>query len=175
LDGVDDVAIRQKLALGTVTALCMLSARRQPGEDSVSQNEHPHPLERLVHSLDLSGVSPDGAPYAYAISALQMNMVLTHLTYVPLSTTASFREQLEDLSRVVRTNRRSSLWAIIDTSQLSAYWSRRFAPLNRQVTKELAYSLWERRGRPLWSAEMDWYQAEEILRERRIDHEAALP
>ena len=171
-DGVDDAAIQQKLALGAVTALCMLSARRQPGDDSTSQAEYPHPLERLVRSLDSSGVLRDGAPYAYGISALQMNMVLTHLTYVPLSTTAAFREQFEDLSHVIRTNRRSLLWAIIQTSDLSAYWNRRNAPLDHQETKELSYSLGERRGRSLWSADTDWYQAEEILRERRIEPEA---
>jgi len=174
-DDVDDPAIRQKLALGTVTALCMLSARRQPGEDSTSQDEHPHPLERLARSLEVSGVLPDDAPYAYAISALQMNMVLTHLTYVPLSATASFRQQFEDLCRVVRTNRRSPLWAIIRTSELPGYWRHRTAPLDHQATRELAYSLWERRGKPLWSAETDWCQAEEFLRERRIDPEADPP
>lgn len=31
------------------------------------------------------------------------------------------------------------------------------------ATRALAYSLWERRGRPLWDADIDWYEAERIL------------
>jgi hypothetical protein len=31
------------------------------------------------------------------------------------------------------------------------------------ATRTLAYSLWERRGRPLWDAATDWYEAERIL------------
>ena len=36
-------------------------------------------------------------------------------------------------------------------------------PLTHQVTAILAYRLWEKRGRPLGSPEVDWFEAENQL------------
>jgi hypothetical protein len=33
-----------------------------------------------------------------------------------------------------------------------------------EIVQELAYQHWEKRGRPLGSAEVDWYAAEQALR-----------
>ena len=38
-----------------------------------------------------------------------------------------------------------------------------FAGDAREVTAKLAYELWERRGRPLGSPEVDWFAAEKAL------------
>ena len=32
-----------------------------------------------------------------------------------------------------------------------------------ELTARIAYERWERRGRPLWSAEVDWFVAEKDL------------
>jgi hypothetical protein len=32
-----------------------------------------------------------------------------------------------------------------------------------ELTEKLAYKYWERRGRPLGSPEIDWFQAERVL------------
>ena len=32
-----------------------------------------------------------------------------------------------------------------------------------ELTERIAYERWERRGRPLWSAEVDWFGAENDL------------
>jgi len=40
---------------------------------------------------------------------------------------------------------------------------------------KLAYELWERRGRPLGSPEIDWYVAESALRVRDSQKEFSLP
>ena len=36
------------------------------------------------------------------------------------------------------------------------------------VTKELAYEYWEERGRPMGSAEVDWYKAEQTMRSSNL-------
>jgi hypothetical protein len=33
-----------------------------------------------------------------------------------------------------------------------------------ELVQKLAYQRWEKRGRPLWSAEIDWFAAEEAVR-----------
>jgi hypothetical protein len=33
-----------------------------------------------------------------------------------------------------------------------------------ELVQKLAYQHWEKRGSPLWSAEIDWFAAEEALR-----------
>jgi hypothetical protein len=48
-----------------------------------------------------------------------------------------------------------------------------FAGDAREVTAKIAYELWERRGRPLGSPEVDWFAAEKVLasaqRDRKLD------
>lgn len=43
------------------------------------------------------------------------------------------------------------------------------------LTAKLAYELWERRGRPLGSPEVDWFAAEKALDSSRADAEATFP
>ena len=40
---------------------------------------------------------------------------------------------------------------------------------------KLAYELWERRGRPLGSPEIDWYAAESALGVRDLQEQFSLP
>jgi len=53
------------------------------------------------------------------------------------------------------------------TDQDAAQWNK---PLmhsyecRHEIVQELAYQHWEKRGRPLGSAEVDWYAAEQALR-----------
>lgn len=44
-----------------------------------------------------------------------------------------------------------------------------FAGDAREVTAKLAYELWERRGRPLGSPEVDWFAAEKALASAQRD------
>ena len=44
-----------------------------------------------------------------------------------------------------------------------------FAGDARDVTARLAYELWEQRGRPFGSPEMDWFAAERVLASSRRD------
>jgi hypothetical protein len=37
-----------------------------------------------------------------------------------------------------------------------------------ELVQKLAYQLWEKRGSPLWSAEIDWFAAEKTLRARLL-------
>jgi hypothetical protein len=162
-NGVSDRAVRQKMALGLVTALCMLSARRQPGKDSSPQETHPHPLERLVTALNQCNLPEDNVAYAYAISALQMNMVLTNFTYVP-GADAPFRTLLESLCCVVRTHQSSEYWSVIATSELPKWWAKyQLSPTDEEI-RPVAYSFWEERGKPWGSPEEDWFRAEDSLR-----------
>lgn len=167
-EGSQNLAIRQKLALGVVTALSMLSTRRQPGRDAAADDPHPHPLERLVRALEACRLPDDHAAYAYAISAMQMNMVLTYYTYISLSD-VPFRECFEALCLVIRTHQSNEHWDVISTTDLQQYWARQFAPLSDEEIRPLAYSYWEQRGGcPFDSPEEDWYRAEQLLRERKI-------
>jgi hypothetical protein len=45
----------------------------------------------------------------------------------------------------------------------------------REEIARLAYELWERRGRPLGSPEIDWYAAESALGARHSREEFSLP
>ena len=40
---------------------------------------------------------------------------------------------------------------------------------NHEVTAKFAYELWERRGSPLGSPEVDWLAAEQALEDSRVD------
>jgi hypothetical protein len=44
-----------------------------------------------------------------------------------------------------------------------------------EETARLAYELWERRGRPLGSPEIDWHAAESVLGVRHSQEEFSLP
>lgn len=46
--------------------------------------------------------------------------------------------------------------------------------LNHEQLEKLAYRLWEERGRPLWSSDADWFQAERRFRQY-TDARAELP
>jgi len=160
-DGVEDIAIRQKLGLGLVVALAMLAARRKPGEHSTAPEDHPHPLERLPHALAAIGAGDNDVVYAFAIAALQMNMILTNYTYVPVSD-ASFRIQLEDLCMVLRSHH-SRHWISMPTDRLPVYWTASLYPPGEQEISTAAYQLWLKRGRPTDSPDADWFVAERLL------------
>ena len=46
---------------------------------------------------------------------------------------------------------------------------------SHDVIAKLAYELWERRGRPVGSPEIDWYEAESALGMRDSREEFSLP
>jgi Protein of unknown function (DUF2934) len=46
---------------------------------------------------------------------------------------------------------------------------------HQERTAELAYELWERRGRPIGSPEVDWMAAEETLLTSQVSSEAEQP
>lgn len=46
---------------------------------------------------------------------------------------------------------------------------------HHERTAELAYELWERRGRPIGSPEVDWVAAEETLLSSQMSSEAEKP
>lgn len=50
-----------------------------------------------------------------------------------------------------------------------------FAGDAREMTAKLAYELWERRGRPLGSAEVDWFAAEKALASAQRDPKLDFP
>jgi hypothetical protein len=43
------------------------------------------------------------------------------------------------------------------------------APLDREITRGIAYELWENRRRPLGTPEVDWFAAERLHHELRFD------
>ena len=46
--------------------------------------------------------------------------------------------------------------------------------VNRKAVQQLAYRLWQERGRPTGSPDLDWFQAEEQLRRERSSSEMPL-
>lgn len=50
-----------------------------------------------------------------------------------------------------------------------------FAGDAREVTAKIAYELWERRGRPLGSPEVDWFAAEKALASAQRDPKLDFP
>jgi hypothetical protein len=53
------------------------------------------------------------------------------------------------------------------TSQKSSSPLQTLQPTTEEDIARLAYSLWEQRGRPDGSAEVDWFEAEQQLRQSR--------
>jgi len=43
---------------------------------------------------------------------------------------------------------------------------------DEDAIREIAYVLWERRGAPIGSPDVDWIEAERLLREGRLDSNA---
>ena len=50
-----------------------------------------------------------------------------------------------------------------------------FAGDAREATAKLAYELWERRGRPVGSPDVDWFEAEKALAPAQRDPKMDLP
>ena len=49
------------------------------------------------------------------------------------------------------------------------------APLDEAAVRELAYRLWEERGRPEGSSDRDWHEAERLLQRRASERPTVLP
>lgn len=49
------------------------------------------------------------------------------------------------------------------------------APLDEDAVRELAYRLWEERGRPEGDSDRDWHEAESQLRRRAAERPTVLP
>jgi Peptidase U49/Protein of unknown function (DUF2934) len=161
LDGTTDPLVRQKLFVGACIALGFLGARRPPTEES---DTHPPPYDRLERILQNATPEDEELAYAVALNVLLTNWAVNgHETWLQQAKDVSFKDLFGEFGRALR-HQDQQTWVRINEQKGLLYEHFVRGPLAEDDQRQLAYVLWEERGQPLGSPEIDWYCAGEILR-----------
>jgi hypothetical protein len=163
LEGTTDLLVRQKLFVGACIALGFLGARRPPTEES---DTYPPPYDRLERILGNATPDDEEAAYAVALNVLLTNWAVDgHETWIQAND-ASFKELFSEFGCALRHEDQQT-WVRIPAQSALLYEHFVRGPLSEDDQRQLAYMLWEKRGQPIGTPEVDWYRAEQILRSWR--------
>lgn len=164
LDGIHDEVVINERLVGICIATGFLEAHR----DNASSDSHPAPFERMTKALNYRHFSPDALPYAFALSALQMNWHLREYNTWLQVENRTFRDLVEQFGACL-SGRPATAWLLVRPEDAVEADLALSAPLEPEITRGIAYDLWELRGSPLWTSEVDWFAAEKCYRDLRFD------
>ena len=163
LDGTADPPVRRKLFVGACIALGFLGARRPPTEESYT---HPSPYDRLECILQNATPEDEEPAYAAALDVLLTNWAVNGNDTWLQADDGNFKELFFAFGRALRKETQDT-WVRIDAQAGLLYEHFVRGTIDEADQRQLAYILWEERGRPLGSPEHDWYQAERMFRQCR--------
>ena len=164
LDGVREDIVVTTAALGICIATGFIELHR----NNAFSDTHPSPFERLTTALHYRSLPADGLAYAFALSVLQMNWYLReYKTWIQVEA-RSFSDLFEQFG-VCLSGRPSSTWLLVRPEDAVKADLAFAAPLDCEITRGIAYDLWENRRRLLGTPEVDWFAAERLHRELRFD------
>jgi hypothetical protein len=162
-DNENDPNIRRKLFVGACIALGLLCARKPPTEDSET---HPPAYDRLAKMLQAATPADDEPAYAFALSVLLTNWAVNgHETWIQAKD-EQFKELFLAFGRVLRQEEQD-VWVRINEQGALLYERVVTGPISGDEQRALAHVLWEERGQPDGAPEVDWYNAEKIIRHTR--------
>jgi len=160
LEETTDPLVRRKLFIGASIALGFLGARRPPTQES---DTHPPPYDRLERILSYATHDDEEPAYAIALHVLLTNWAVNgHDTWLQAHD-GTFKELFVAFGRALRHEQQDT-WLRINEQTWLLYEHFVRGPLAEDDQRALAYLLWEERGHPIGSPDVDWHLAGEILR-----------
>jgi hypothetical protein len=164
LDGVQEDVVASKAALGICIATGFLELHR----DGALSDTHPSPRKRLTAALHYRPLAADGLAYAFALSVLQMNWYLREYNTWIQAEDRTFSDLFQQFE-VCISGLPSNAWLLVRPEDAVKADLAFAAPLDCEITRGIAYDLWEERERPLGTPEVDWFAAEQLHRELRFE------
>jgi hypothetical protein len=163
-DGVNSDQAATKIAMGICVAVGLLEANRG---DFLSTT-HPNPFNRLKAALAYRDFPEDDLAYAFALSVLNMNWYQREYQTWIQAQDRPFRELFEQFGDAV-SGKASRTWLLVRPEDAVRADRALSAPLDPALTRDLAYMLWDGRERPLGCPDKDWFAAEELQRQLRLE------
>ena len=161
--GETDAIVRRKLFVGASIALGFLCARKPPTQKS---DKHPPAYDRLAAMLDEATLADEEPAYAFALSVLLTNWAVNgHDTWAQ-AREATFKELFLAFGHALRHEPQDA-WVRIDTPAALLYARFVRGPISEDEQRTIAHVLWEERGCPNGSPQVDWENAEALIRHAR--------